>query len=134
MIAFLSSSMPPTAVYLVNPSLIALIASSLIFSGVSKSGSPAPNPTTSTPSAFSAFAFAVIASVADGFSLSARAASFIRVVTSYFLKSFFLSFFSTISGTISLAEPPRDIISLISDELICECGLSVTINIVSSSG
>jgi len=36
-------------VYLVSPSLIALIAASLMLSGVSKSGSPAPNPITSLP-------------------------------------------------------------------------------------
>jgi len=51
----------------VKPSLRAFIAASFIFSGVSKSGSPAPKPIISTPCAFSAFAFASIARVGDGF-------------------------------------------------------------------
>ena len=58
--------MPDAGVYLVNPLLIASIAALQIFSGVLKSGSPAPNPTTSIPSAFIALAFAVIARVDDG--------------------------------------------------------------------
>ncbi len=44
--------MPSTAVYLVLPSRMARIAASLMFSGVSKSGSPAPRPITSRPAAF----------------------------------------------------------------------------------
>ena len=40
-IACLVAMIPSTAVYLVCPSLIALIAACLIISGVSKSGSPA---------------------------------------------------------------------------------------------
>ena len=39
--AALSSGMPSTSVYLVRPSFSALMAASLMFSGVSKSGSPA---------------------------------------------------------------------------------------------
>src|SRR3546814_6780563 len=57
---------PSTSVYLVWPARIASIAASLTKSGVSKSGSPALRPMTSTPSAFSAVTRAVIASVADG--------------------------------------------------------------------
>ena len=48
---------PSTAVYLVSPLLIALIAAFLILSGVSKSGSPAPSPITSFPAALSSLAF-----------------------------------------------------------------------------
>jgi len=44
-------------VYLVSPSLIALIAASLILFGVSKSGSPAPNPITSLPAALNSLLF-----------------------------------------------------------------------------
>src|SRR5438552_3745364 len=62
--------MPPTSVYLVLPSLIALIAACLTFSGVSKSGSPAPRPMTLRPAAFSARALSVTAIVADGFTRS----------------------------------------------------------------
>ena len=49
-----------------SPSLIALIAASLIFSGVSKSGSPAPKPITSLPAAFNSLAFWVTAIVGEG--------------------------------------------------------------------
>ena len=44
----------------------AAIAASTIYEGVGKSGSPAPNPITGAPAAFSSFAFDVTASVADG--------------------------------------------------------------------
>ena len=59
--------MPSTAVYFAAlPSRIALIAASLMLSGVSKSGSPAPRPMTSRPAALSARALSVTAMVADG--------------------------------------------------------------------
>ena len=58
--------MPSTAVYLVLPAWIALIAASLMFCGVSKSGSPAASPITSRPSAFSVIALLEMAMVADG--------------------------------------------------------------------
>src|SRR5882757_1883252 len=61
-----SSGMPSTAVYLVWPSLMALIAASLMFWGVSKSGSPAPRPMTSRPAALSSRALVVTAMVGDG--------------------------------------------------------------------
>src|SRR6516225_3252661 len=65
--AALSSGMPSTAVYFdALPSRIALIAASLMLSGVSKSGSPAPNPMTLRPAALSARALSVTAMVADG--------------------------------------------------------------------
>ena len=59
--------MPSTLVYLdALPSRIALIAASLMLSGVSKSGSPAPSPMTLRPAALSARALSVTAMVADG--------------------------------------------------------------------
>jgi hypothetical protein len=51
----------------VSPLLIASIAASLILSGVSKSGSPAPNPIISLPAARISLAFEVTAMVGDGF-------------------------------------------------------------------
>src|SRR3990167_11245890 len=65
--ASFKSGAPAVGVYLLQPSLIALIAAFFTFSGISKSGSPAPKPITSTPCAASCFAFAVMASVADVF-------------------------------------------------------------------
>ena len=65
-IASFNAVVPSTAVYLVSPSLIALMAACLILSGVSKSGSPAPRPITSLPAAFNSLAFWVTAIVGDG--------------------------------------------------------------------
>src|SRR5689334_15174654 len=64
--ASFSSGMPSTLVYLVLPSRIALIAASLMLSGVSKSGSPAAREITFRPAAFRSRAFASAARVADG--------------------------------------------------------------------
>src|SRR5262245_17487100 len=58
--------MPSTCVYLLSPRLIAAIAASLMLSGVSKSGSPAPSPITSRPAALRARALSVTAMVGDG--------------------------------------------------------------------
>src|SRR6185312_11438307 len=59
--------MPSTAVYLeARPSLMARIAASLMCSGVSKSGSPAPRPMTLRPAAFNWRALSVTAMVGDG--------------------------------------------------------------------
>ena len=55
--SYLSSGVPSTAVYFVSPLLIALIAAFFIFSGVSKSGSPAPKAITSFPAALNSLAF-----------------------------------------------------------------------------
>src|SRR5947209_7134386 len=49
--AFLSSAVPPAAVYFVKFCSSARMAACLMLSGVGKSGSPAPKSTTSTPSA-----------------------------------------------------------------------------------
>src|SRR5687767_3553448 len=67
--------MPATSVYFVCPRRMAVTAASLMRSGVSKSGSPAPNEITSTPRARSSLAFACTASVADGASVFRRSAS-----------------------------------------------------------
>ena len=67
--------MPSTAVYFdALPSRMALIAASLMFSGVSKSGSPAPSPMTLRPAALSARALSVTAMVADGLMRAIRSA------------------------------------------------------------
>src|ERR1700722_20013090 len=70
--------MPSTLVYLVLPSRIALIAASLMLSGVSKSGSPAAREMTSLPAAFSSRPFASAARVADGL-MRARAADWANI-------------------------------------------------------
>ncbi len=75
--ACLRSAVPPTGVYLVKPSCSALTAASLICSGVSKSGSPAPRPIISFPSARNLTARAVTASVGEGLMVAARSAIFI---------------------------------------------------------
>jgi hypothetical protein len=66
MIASLSSLIPSTFVYFVKPPRMASIAASLMCAGVSKSGSPAPSPMMSLPSALSLAARAVTARVAEG--------------------------------------------------------------------
>src|SRR5688572_28253686 len=70
--AWRNSGMPAAGVYLVNPSASALAAASLMCCGVSKSGSPAPKPTTSCPSAFICLALESMASVSEGESEAAR--------------------------------------------------------------
>src|SRR5688500_6915193 len=67
--------MPATSVYFVCPRRMAATAASLIRSGVSKSGSPAPNEITSMPRARSSLALACTASVEDGASVFRRSAS-----------------------------------------------------------
>src|SRR5690606_15600303 len=79
----LSSGIPSTAVYFVLPSRIARIAASLMFSGVSKSGSPAASEITSRPRAFRSRAFCVAAMVADGW--MRLSASEIKPMTSLLL-------------------------------------------------
>src|SRR5437764_12093358 len=72
--------MPATSVYFVCPRRIAWTAASLMRSGVSKSGSPAPNEMTSTPCARSALALACTASVEDGASVFKRSASTVALL------------------------------------------------------
>src|SRR2546421_1927 len=71
-IAARSSGIPALGVYLVKPACNASIAAALMCSGVSKSGSPAPKPHTSMPSAFIALALLSIESVSEGVSWAAR--------------------------------------------------------------
>src|SRR5688572_21210488 len=75
MIAFLSDGVPPAAVYFVSPLFMAAIAASLMNCGVSKSGSPAPMPITSLPSALRRAALAVTARVGDGLMALRRVAT-----------------------------------------------------------
>src|SRR5258708_12418603 len=64
--AAFSSGMPSTSVYLVLPSRMALMAASLMWSGVSKSGSPASSEMMSRPAARRARALVLAAAVAEG--------------------------------------------------------------------
>src|SRR5438132_6199899 len=63
--ACFSSGRQGVGVYLVCPLSSAALAASLMNPGVSKSGSPAPKPTTSTPLFFNAAALALTAKVID---------------------------------------------------------------------
>src|SRR5882724_11391892 len=63
--AALRSGKHGVGVYLVWPWSSAVLAASLMKAGVSKSGSPAPKPTTSTPAFFMALALALTARVID---------------------------------------------------------------------
>jgi len=63
---FIGASTGGTGGGIKTTTFIALMAASLILSGVSKSGSPAPKPITSFPAAFSSLAFCVTAIVGDG--------------------------------------------------------------------
>src|SRR5579859_3706495 len=63
--ACFSSRVPPVAVYLVKFCRKASIAACLMFSGVGKSGSPAPKSTRFTPPAFSFSALITTAAVDD---------------------------------------------------------------------
>ena len=75
MMARLSDGVPPAAVYLVWPLLMAAMAASLMNCGVSKSGSPAPMAITSLPSAFRRAALAETARVGDGLMTLRRSAA-----------------------------------------------------------
>ena len=121
--ASLSSLMPPTAVYFVWPSLMALMPASFMLSGVSKSGSPAPKPITSLPSAFIALAFAVMASVTDSSNPASLSESFIILLLLEIDYSFpnclnFLSSLRETPGvTKALTSPPNLAISFMKREL-----------------
>ena len=111
--------MPPAAVYLVKLLSIARTAACLMFSGVGKSGSPAPSATTSTPARLSLAASAVTAMVADSLIRPTRSENVI--VTDYTLsESATLSAWSrsaTMGGTRSSIRPPWRQTSLTSLEL-----------------
>ena len=67
-----SSGIPGAGAYLVLPCASASAQAALINSGVSKSGSPAPNPQTSSPAALRALALASTARVGEGATLRAQ--------------------------------------------------------------
>src|SRR6201984_265406 len=83
MIASFSSSIPSTLVYRVKPERIASRPACAMCSGVSKSGSPAPRPITSLPSALSRAARAVTARVGEGLTRWTRRASAGEKVTEF---------------------------------------------------
>src|SRR6187549_2666762 len=64
--------MPGVGAYLVFPAFSAAMHASLMCSGVSKSGSPAAKPQTSSPAACRALALASTASVGEGETLRAQ--------------------------------------------------------------
>src|ERR1700754_726018 len=69
-----SSGSPPRAgTFWTGGTRQAVTAASTMYSGVGKSGSPAPNPITGRPAAFSAFALASTANVADSLMALIRA-------------------------------------------------------------
>src|SRR4051794_35605781 len=72
--AALSSGRQGVGVYLVRPASRAVLAASLMKAGVSKSGSPAPKPTTSTPDFLRALALALTARVMDSATRAMRSA------------------------------------------------------------
>lgn len=82
-IAARSSGMPEDGVYLVKPASSEPMAAALMCSGVSKSGSPTPNPITSIPSAFIALALASMAKVIEGDSCCTRSANSIFIFRLY---------------------------------------------------
>ena len=74
--ALRSWGVPSTWVYLVAPASSAFLAASLMWAGVSKSGSPAPKLTTSIPWALSAAALAETLRVMEGSITDSRFESF----------------------------------------------------------
>jgi hypothetical protein len=84
--ALRSSGMPAMAVYLVNPDWSACTAAATAQGGESKSGSPAPKSTTSTPWALSSSARRATLSVADSVIRSTRAES--RIVSNGIIRTF----------------------------------------------
>src|SRR6185295_14305739 len=73
--AWRSGSMPGVAAYFVLPALSAAMHASLMCSGVSKSGSPAAKPQTSSPAAWRALALPSTARVGEGETLRAQVES-----------------------------------------------------------
>src|ERR1700683_1317576 len=81
-----NSGMPEEGVYLVKPASSDPIAAALMCSGVSKSGSPAPKPMTSWPSAFMALALLSIERVRDGVSSCTREEGSIKGLSDFWVK------------------------------------------------
>ena len=82
---YLADYMPEAAVYLVLFSLRARMQASLMLSGVGKSGSPAPKPTTSMPWAFIFLYMESMAMVEDAWTASARVDSGFMQIRSFIL-------------------------------------------------
>ncbi len=61
--AWRKARVPATSVYFVSPASMAAMAACLMWSGVSKSGSPADRPMISRPAAFKALALVVMTMV-----------------------------------------------------------------------
>ena len=78
--AWRSSGIPELGVYLVKPPSREAMAAALMWSGVSKSGSPAPKPQMSMPSAFIALALLSMERVSDGVRMVAREARSIVLI------------------------------------------------------
>ena len=73
--ALRSAGSPEEGVYLVKPRESASSAAAIMYSGVLKSGSPAPKLMTFSPAAFIAFALALTDSVREGVIVPMRFAS-----------------------------------------------------------
>ena len=123
MTAARSSGRPEAGAYFVRPASIAALPASSTWRGVGWSGSPTVKSKTRTPFAFSARAFAAIATVGDTSRRRARAASLGPVPAVFTRRSssllpagpprpctgvpyFSLSRCSTTGGTRSLTRPP----------------------------
>src|SRR5580704_406198 len=105
--------MPELGVYLVNPACRAAMAAALMCSGVSKSGSPAPNPHTSIPSDFIALALLSIERVRDGVKVEALDESCIKdcfrttcATRSFQPRNLIRSAYSGVAGVQELQEEP----------------------------
>ena len=77
--ALRNSSVPGIGVYLVCPLSSAFFAAATIFSGVSKSGSPAPKPIILRPERFNSATLPVKTFVGEGLILDRRLASIVIV-------------------------------------------------------
>src|SRR5437773_8784570 len=109
--------MPALGVYFVNPASSALIAAFLMCSGVSKSGSPAPKPQTSMPSAFIALALLSIESVSEGVSWAARS----EISMSIFCVSKIRS--ATLLATVEIFNQRFEIVFVHTDDLHLALGV-----------
>ena len=86
------SGMPAAGVYLVKPAASAWMQASLICCGVSKSGSPAPKSTTSTPCARNFSASAAT------FMVDETLINEMRSAISVFSSSAMISYFTSVAG------------------------------------
>src|SRR6266702_4633791 len=103
-IAWRSAGVPGTAVYFVSLAWMALMAASLMWSGVGKSGSPAARPITSLPAAFISRNLPWAALVGEGLMRLRRSA--MKAMTRYFLSGLEKARESTGEVLFSQAEAP----------------------------